>query len=238
MASLRKPQFVTARSISTQHPCTDVDQCEYYNDDTLTIDDHGLYSSECDYGNPSMQCPGASIQENLCKMTKTSKYKYLYTYSFKDFQKSREAANSPTGNVYALSNIPVSGANCTGNYGIAILGVKGAGLLPINVSVNNNFECDMVKDGSNDYYPVSGSGPVIHYPITLSVTVSNMKKGKFYNLYQYNSFAKVPQSNFNQHADNASQSWVIVSSTGSVTKVVKITNNQTAIFRAIPIDAP
>ena len=162
----------------------------------------------------------------------------MYTYSFKDFQKSREAANSPVGQVYALSNIPVRGANCTGNYGIAIRGVKGEGLLPIRVTVNDNFECDMVKDGSNKYYPVSVSVPVIHHPIVLSVTVSKMKKGKRYNLYQYKDFSKVPQKNFKQHACNASRSLVIESSTGSVTKAVRIKDNRTAIFRAVPIDAP
>lgn len=228
--------IVTVTQITTQHPCIDAENCEYFDDDVITIDDHGLYTSECDYGNQYLSCPMNSTQTNLCRSSKTLNYRYLYSYYFGEFQKSRAAANSPTGSEYSLSNTPSEGHNCTSNYGIAIHGVKGDDLLPVNVRINTNFECDMIEEHMNTYYPVSGLGPVIHYPIVLTVTVSNMEAGRQYYLYQYDSFNDVPESNFNQSTQYVAR-WLMSRSTGS-TKSVTIANDQTAIFRAVPVDAP
>jgi len=232
--------IVIVASLATKKPCMDINSCEYDDEDIITISDHGLYSSECEYGNESMGCPGEQLK--LCEQDFTSKYKYLYSYKFKDFLKSRKEANQIDGPVYSLSNMSYSGQNCLGNYGIAIHGLKGnSELLPITVKVSKNFECDMIQEGTSSYYNVSG-GSVRHDPIDLQVTVSGMEKGKKYNLYQYKKFKKVPDEAFNANSENLvaegkAKKWVIESASGSITIIIKIKDNETAIFRAVAVDA-
>jgi hypothetical protein len=72
-------------------------------------------------------------------------------------------------------------------------------------------------------------------PVTLTITVSNLKPGTTYTLYRYNSMANVPDSNFNANAAKAAQKWTITIASGTTyTMTQTINSNETAVYRAVP----
>jgi hypothetical protein len=88
-----------------------------------------------------------------------------------------------------------------------------------------------MKEGSNTR---PGSSP-----LTLTITVSNLKPNVTYNLYRYNSAASVPNSGFNKNASKALQKWPIKIASGSTfVSRTTIQSNEIAIFRAVPSTAP
>ena len=76
-------------------------------------------------------------------------------------------------------------------------------------------------------------------PVTLTVTVSDLKPGTTYNLYRYTSMAAVPDSNINADAAKAAQKWSITIPSGSTyTMTQNIMSDETAVYRAVPDGAP
>jgi hypothetical protein len=169
--------------------------------ETLTFSDNGLWSPS---GSP----------------------RYLFTYGFASFQKTRAQANAKNGTVYSL-------ANGGQNYGIAIAGVADADreTVPVRLSTNVNDEIPAMRNGST-----VRPKPM---PLLLTVAVSNLKPGVSYNLYRYDRFTAVPDSGFNAHASAAAQHWSIRIARGSTYALTqRILSDQVAVYRAVPAAAP
>jgi len=116
---------------------------------------------------------------------------YIYSYDFGSFPKNRKAANSPKGPVYSLSNKGT-------NYGISFSGVMdlNGDTIPVRLTTSVNEEIPEMQDGK--------SKAPFPSPLTLNVKVTIPDQKVDYNLYLYKDFAKVPDSNFNSRAKDAS----------------------------------
>jgi len=149
----------------------------------------------------------------------------VFSYSFGTFATTRQKANAKAGPVYSLKN----GAD----YGIAITGIIDLSreTVPVRLTTNVNAEMPAMVDGSN-------TRPAAK-PVTLTITVSNLKPGTSYTLYRYNTMANVPDSNINANAAKAAQKWTITIPSGSTyTMTQTINSNETAVYRAVPAGAP
>lgn len=151
---------------------------------------------------------------------------YTFSYRFSDFPKTRQEANAQTGPIYSLkSNGTV--------YGVTITGVADptGQTVPVRLSTSANYEQPKMQNGSNT--------PPSPMALTLTVTVTIPDQSVGYNLYRYDSFAKVPTSKFNANASKAAQTWSIAANTGATFTVqVPIQSSQTAVFRAVRTSAP
>lgn len=151
---------------------------------------------------------------------------YFFDDTFDHFQMSRKQANAVNGSIYSLSN---SGTN----YGIAITGIKDSQgvTLPVRITTNVNAENPQIDDGS-DTRPTAS-------PVTLTITVSNLRPGFSYILYRYNDLSLVPEQNFNALSSQAFQSWPIELEAGSVYSMsLTINSDEIAVFRAVRESAP
>jgi len=151
---------------------------------------------------------------------------YYFNYYCDPFQADRKLANSKHGSIYSVNNDAA-------NYGIAITGVADLNndTMPVRLTTNVNNEVPPIEDKSSTRPP-----PM---PITLTITVSGLDPNTSYNLYRYNSFDAVPDSEFNAHASNASEHWNIAISSGTTFVMTEqIQSNEMAIYRAVRADAP
>ena len=147
-----------------------------------------------------------------------------FSYSFGTFATTRQRANATTGPVYSLK----SGAD----YGIAITGIIDVNreTVPVRLTTSTNAETPAMINGSS-------TRPAAK-PVTLTITVSNLKPGTTYTLYRYNSMANVPDSKFNANATKAAQKWTIKIASGTTyTMTQTINSNETAVYRAVPVAA-
>ncbi|MEI7718039.1 MAG: hypothetical protein WCI78_18470 [Mycobacterium sp.] len=149
----------------------------------------------------------------------------VFSFTFGSFATTRQRANAKTAAVYSLKN----GAD----YGIAITGIIDLSreTVPVRLTTSTNAETPVMVNGSN-------TRPAAK-PVTLTITVSNLKPGTTYTLYRYNSMANVPDSNINANAAKAAQKWTITIPSGSTyTMTQTINSNETAVYRAVPVGAP
>jgi len=152
-------------------------------------------------------------------------YQFLYSYHLRKFTGNRVQANNPNGPVYLLKNQPQS-------YAIAIGGVLDLDevTLPVRLTSDKNYEPE-IGVGSNLPPP-----PI---PITLTATVTISNQSAAHVLYRYDNFDKVPVAGFNAAAANAVESWEIPPNSGPAFVVeLQTLSNATAVFRAVPADAP
>ena len=148
-----------------------------------------------------------------------------FDYPFAGFPATRRQANADTGPVYSLK----TGAD----YGIAITGVVDLSreTVPVRLTTSTDAEMPAMAEGS-DTRPAAT-------PVTLTVTVSDLKPGTTYTLYRYSSMAAVPDSNINANAAKAAQKWTITIASGSTyTMTQVIMSDETAVYRAVPDGAP
>jgi len=148
-----------------------------------------------------------------------------FSYSFGTFATTRQRANATAGPVYSLK----SGAD----YGIAITGIIDVNreTVPVRLTTSTNAETPAMIPGTN-IRPAPK-------PVTLTITVSNLKPGTTYTLYRYNTMANVPDSKFNANATKAAQKWTIKIASGTTyTMTQTIKSNETAVYRAVPVGAP
>ena len=149
----------------------------------------------------------------------------VFSYSFGTFATTRQKANAKTAAVYSLKN----GAD----YGIAITGIVDLSreTVPVRLTTSVNAETPVMVDGST-------TRPAAK-PVTLTITVSNLKPGTTYTLYRYNTMANVPDSTINANAAKAAQKWTIRIAAGTTyTMTQTINSNETAVYRAVPVGAP
>lgn len=151
---------------------------------------------------------------------------YFFSYTFDAFQANRRQANARNGAIYSLSNR-------ASNYGIAITGVEdlNGDTLPVRITTNVNDEAPPIKNGMN-----ARPKPM---PLTLTITISNLAPGVAYNLYRYDNFGSVPNSQFNAHARQASENWPVQIDSGSIYTITQqIHSDEIAAYRCVRADAP
>jgi len=186
-------------------------------------------SSKAPLNNPATYYSDDLLQlsdHGLWTGTSNNLPQYIFNFSFGSFQGTRQQANASTASVYTL---PLGNTN----YGVAITGVMDldGSTVPVRLATSSNNEAPSMKEGSNTR---PGSSP-----LTLTITVSNLKPNVTYNLYRYNAAASVPNSGFNKNASKALQKWPIKIASGSTfVSRMTIQSNEIAIFRAVPSTAP
>jgi len=151
---------------------------------------------------------------------------YIFNYALNSFPATRQQANGFSAPIYSL---PLASEN----FGIAITGVSDldGNTVPVRLTTSTNGELPPMEEDSNAR-PISN-------PLSLVITVSNLKPNIFYNLYRYNTLDSVPNSSFNKNASKAFQKWPIRISSGSTfVMMITINSNEIAIFRALPSEAP
>ena len=228
--------IVTVTQIETTHPCKSPGDCVAIGDDIITIEDHGLFSSECDSGNRFLCSTGSA--SNLCN---SHTYSYLYSYSVRDFTHNRQEANAKNGSIYSVPKIDSS--HTIANYGIAIKGLTspqdGKRFYPISLNVEPNYECPRIDEGSANAPIAPGNS------ITLRGTVSGLTSGQSYNLLQYDDFASLPPTkngsancdiNFQQKPAIPSKMTKFTAASDTHQFSVKSTSEKTVIFRVIRAD--
>ena len=148
-----------------------------------------------------------------------------FEYTFGTLAATRQQANAETASVYSLKNDI--------DYGIAITGIIDLSdeTVPVRLTTSTNAEIPAMVNGSNARPAAT--------PVTLTITVSDLKPGTTYTLYRYASMAAVPDSNINANAAKAAQQWTIAIPSGSTyTMTQTIMSNEVAVFRAVPVGAP
>jgi hypothetical protein len=188
--------IVIVTGVTSHHPLTL--PATYYADDELKFSDNGLWTG-----------------------TTGTKPQYVFDYPFGTFQATRQAANTPTGNVYSL-------ADTVRNYGIAITGIADPDhqTVPVRVATSVNDETPQIGHQSN-----TRPAPM---PLTLTVTVSGLHPGTTYNLYRYDDASKVPTTAFNEHAADASWTTQFTATAASHTITQSVDSDDQVIYRAVP----
>jgi hypothetical protein len=149
----------------------------------------------------------------------------VFNYAFGTFAATRQQANAETAPVYSLKNGT--------NYGIALTGIIDLSneTVPVRLTTSTNAEVPAMVNGSSTRPAAT--------PVTLTITVSDLKPGTTYTLYRYASMAAVPDSNINANAAKAAQKWTITIPSGSTyTMTQTIMSNEVAVYRAVPVGAP
>ena len=185
--------------IETNHSLTDY---KYHADDIIHFSDNGLIGDNTPTGS-----------------------KYIYNFSFKEFQRTRTEADQRLAPSYSIAKLAK-------NYGFAVTGVKDTynETVPVSLKTNINYEGPSILDGTS-IRPAST-------PITLTITVSKLKPNAIYYLYRYNNLEKVPNGSFNSNAINAIKTYTIKIESGSTfTTSEVISSNEIAVYRAVPAAA-
>lgn len=152
--------IVTVYNVQSNFPDSDI----YHEDDIITISDHGLW-------NPYI----------------TDEPRYLYSYSFKEFQGNRRQANSANGLLYTLPNDP-----SVGNCGIShtnVISSDASSLLPVKLETSMNYEKPEIGYLSNER-PAA-------MDVEVTITISNIQTGVEYKLYKFNDERTVPTAQYN-----------------------------------------
>ena len=144
-----------------------------------------------------------------------------FTYRFGAFPGSRRQANARTGPIYRLPDHTI-------DYGISITGVADPTheTLPVRLISRTNSEGQSMKDGSA-LRPKPQA-------IRLTAIVSGLTPGSTYNLYRYDSAAKVPDRAFNAHQSLASQTWHFRATSTTFTVSEEFMSSDEVFYRAVP----
>jgi len=153
---------------------------------------------------------------------------YHFSYRLDTFQQTRSGANLPNSPIYSVK------LGKGANYGIAIKGVadRNGDTIRVMVKTNFNYEKPEMVEKSN-----TAPKPM---PLELTVRVSIPNQNESYNLYMYEDFLKVPESQFNASASKAVKVWKIPAKSGPFyeIKVPNFPSNKVAVFRAVSTKAP
>jgi hypothetical protein len=148
-------------------------------------------------------------------------YPFRYTYRFADFPLSRRAANMWGGPIYSL-------ALGSHHYGTAVTGIVDPNGETIPVSLTSSSDGEGLQNQSRLVAPP----PASRIRLTAHVRIPDVTRS--YTVYMYDTFSKVPTSDFAAHSANAVNSWTIPAGSGrhwSVT--VSALSSDTRVFRAV-----
>jgi hypothetical protein len=155
--------------------------------------------------------------------------RYEFSCPLSQFVGTREQANtqfpddtdpSIPHSVYTLPNDQI-------NYGVSIQGVKGASeTLPIHLLTNVNDEPNEIKDGTSKRPTAT--------PVTLTGCINGLTPGKEYKIYVYDQLSKVPNGDFNQHADQAARCITFTATGSSYVFTNQISSSDQIAYRVVP----
>lgn len=150
-------------------------------------------------------------------------YPNCFRYRMGFFQKTRGAANQINAGIYSVSN----NRNQQGNYGIAILGVKGKGLYPVRLTTDPTYELPSIMNGSNKRPQ--------RMQLKLGIEVSKLKPQTPYLLLKYAKFSDLPAADdFTKSYGHPQASCTILLDSGSQFKGSKVIwSDQTVIYRVV-----
>ncbi|GAB5526192.1 MAG: hypothetical protein Roseis2KO_40640 [Roseivirga sp.] len=188
----------------------------YDDNDIIVFSDNGLYT------------PGNSIPfYHQFRMQAENNVVAAYP-----FLGDRKEANNVNGNIYSVLKLVAGDNTQHRNYAIAITGVADPDNVtkPVRVTTDLNYEMPAIGPDSNTRpTPMN---------LNLAVTVSDLQPNVAYNLYTYDHESKVPTSNFNQNAANAtSVKSICITEGDSYSFSMAITSDQKVFFRAIEASA-
>ncbi len=145
--------------------------------------------------------------------------------AFGEFANSRSNANDSDGNLYSL---PLrTKKNPIQDYAVSITGVNATSpLIPLSISAPICEE-PSIAEGSTQQPPATA--------ITLTITMGNPPEANV-NVYKYNDLSKVPTSNFNANASQASMKWLHQNSAMTIQDTIQ--SNEIAIYRAVLASDP
>ena len=186
----------------------------YHDDDIIVLSDHGLFA-------PGVPGPPYPFPFDA---------PFYFSYTFSEFQKTRQGANKKTSGVYSLlltsPSIPLSG-----NFGIAHAGNmdEGGVTKPVRIETNVNYEAPQIKAQSEKRPTAMG--------ITITVTVEEVEEGVEYVLYRYDDETKVPTAKFNLLKENAVKAEYFTGrSDGTWTFKEDIMSDDKIFFRCVRVD--
>ena len=183
-------------------------------DTELYINDLGNYASYLMY----IENPDNPLYDQKAYYNTPSykKINYIYSIPYPSGILNREYTNK---NKYLKYTIPLYQKNRVGNYGIAIKRMSNTfinkTLLPINISVDKNYEFPSTIDNSYDKpYNIYSNIRPTSINLILTITVSSLIIGNTYCIYKFNDINSVnytdsniinisrASNNFNLSADN------------------------------------
>ncbi len=173
----------------------------YRASDTLTLSDNGLYG-------------------------RRARRRFLFTYRFGSFPRTRRQADAPHGPLYSLKSTPP-------NYGTSVLGVRD----PTGVTVPVRLTSSARGEGRENRRRLRR--PPRAFGIRLTAHAKLPDRDRAYDVYVYRSFDDVPIRDFNSRSGEAIRHWHIPAGHGRRwTNRIHTRSNRTRIFRAVPSDAP
>lgn len=146
---------------------------------------------------------------------------YRFAVPFSALVNDRMAANMESSPIYSVP----AGTQ----YGIALTGALG-GAVPVRIATDKNFESPDIEQGS-DVRPRPSE-------LTLTVSASNLDPRQTYILYRYDSFASVPDADFNANSARAAEQWVVKPGRTYLDLDVYTDSSETSVFRLVPASAP
>ncbi len=235
------PQYdheVTVIKIGTQHSVTD---SKYYDDDVLYFDDH--------HGDIQVNTFSTLAKTRDGANNTGSNYSILIPGVSPIYSGSG-------GDGIHLNPHAIVGANYA--FGVSGPSDPEKVTLPVTLSIlssttngneNNpdslygfNFENPSLESSCTNKPPSRWMG------LTLQVKVNGLTLGNSYRLYEYDfdgisgvgaaAALKVPESNFNARAGEASKVTSFVATSNSYTQTIKTTSDKVIVFRAVKADAP
>lgn len=183
---------------------------------------------------PFLDNRGLAYQSDVIHFSDNGEYSwtnympYHFSYRLDAFQQTRSGANLPQSPIYSVK------LGKGENYGIAIKGVadRNRDTIPVMVKTNLNYEKPEILEKSN-----TPPKPML---LELTVRVSIPNQNESYNLYMYDDFQKVPDSQFNASSSKAVKIWKIPANAGPFyeIKIPNFSSNNVAVFRAVSMKAP
>jgi hypothetical protein len=217
----------------------------YYADDYLIFSDNGIYGP---YPPKTLAYPATLPPFYFPNTWTYGSYDDLDSYphyQFSKFVKTRAAATASQTSYALAANTAAN--DYPGNYGIAITGIADGSneTLPVSLTTNKLLEFPYISQGKKSN-PTPTAPPAD--AITIAVSVSGLKTGTSYNIYEYDgandTFPSVPTATINKLSKNASNHWSI-KATGPAYAFAptpkpggSYLSNQSVVFRAVPASAP
>jgi hypothetical protein len=269
------PQYdheVTVLKIGTNHAVTDP---TYYPDDVIYFDDHGVYTLSGKYfsTNPAIP-PGAGADAKGCTpyvfgysfgslpRTRAEANRYnapAYSIVIPAALSIRTSAGGSGYDTlpifgphnYAISvSGPLDAAGETRPVSLAIVGPTYTGGVanPADPVAGYNYENPMIGKSvlGDSCTNVTPKPPMTRF--TLRATVSGLKPGTQYNLYEYKFAAvrgtgaaaalAVPVADLNANAAMATQVTKFTATAATYTHDVTAQSDRVVVFRCVPADAP
>ncbi len=206
--------IVPVLSAQSEHSLSKLSRKDIRNN-RITFSDNGLVSKAD---------PNATTPSNA---------DYKFSYSYKNFPRTRKQMNKNNAPIYALPKSPEGGF-----FGLAIKGIKGkTNLLRVELETDKNNE------GIQNQTKMSSKPNPIKLKLTPTVTIPKKHQGRSHTLFMFNSFDKLPTPKDFKKGDKYIEEnytytdhWTIPARSKKkyTFDPISIWSDENAIFRAVP----